>query len=526
MASELEVELVKLRSNADNLTRCLNALLRRIEEVEGNLESANASQATSPRAQSAADTQGGSEVHQSESVTVDPNTGLKKRTVITERVLTTRTYHSLNTPSVGADKWQTASSSSGVSPRSWRSGENGEAAPHYSARNGDRLATPAHDARTSTILAEDLKRIEVEQVPVGGEFVVTKVAPELMDSIRPGDIILAVNGEPIAHRKQLRLAAGSTVTLTLELSGLYSAPMVGVVLQFTCGQRDFQEFRKALEDYEAGVDGKWTSPQHFPTIAVRKGDILQVMSSDDQYMQARKVDDLQKFGLIPSDLRTDRVSMQTPYGRRVLVLLGAKGVGRRTLKRMLLAQLPDHFTTVVPGKYRLSTKCDALVTSRAPRAGEQEGREYHFETKEQIRERIRQGDMLEWGELDAQLYGTSAQAVRRVIRSGRVCVLDCAPKALKHVYNREFAPYVVALVPPELSEYVQLTKARGETNAKSEPELREICEESTKLVEGEYRRYIDLVLVNRNFDITLRRLMEALDRLKNEPQWIPLEWQS
>lgn len=499
MASELEVELVKLRSNADNLTRCLNALLRRIEEVEGNLESANASQATSPRAQSAADTQGGSEVHQSESVTVDPNTGLKKRTVITERVLTTRTYHSLNTPSVGADKWQTASSSSGVSPRSWRSGENGEAAPHYSARNGDRLATPAHDARTSTILAEDLKRIEVEQVPVGGEFVVTKVAPELMDSIRPGDIILAVNGEPIAHRKQLRLAAGSTVTLTLELSGLYSAPM---------------EFRKALEDYEAGVDGKWTSPQHFPTIAVRKGDILQVMSSDDQYMQARKVDDLQKFGLIPSDLRTDRVSMQTPYGRRVLVLLGAKGVGRRTLKRMLLAQLPDHFTTVVP------------VTSRAPRAGEQEGREYHFETKEQIRERIRQGDMLEWGELDAQLYGTSAQAVRRVIRSGRVCVLDCAPKALKHVYNREFAPYVVALVPPELSEYVQLTKARGETNAKSEPELREICEESTKLVEGEYRRYIDLVLVNRNFDITLRRLMEALDRLKNEPQWIPLEWQS
>ncbi|KAH7703904.1 Guanylate kinase family protein [Aphelenchoides avenae] len=514
MASELEVELVKLRSNADNLTRCLNALLRRIEEVEGNLESADVSQATSPRAQSAADTHGGSEVHQSESVTVDPNTGLKKRTVITERVLTTRTYHSLNTPSGAADKWQTASSSSGVSPRSWRSGENGEAAPHYSARNGDRLATPAHDPRTSTILAEGLKRIEVEQVPVGGEFVVTKVAPELMDIIRPGDTILAVNGEPIAHRKQLRLAAGSTVTLTLEQSCLYSAPMVGIVPQPACGQGDLQEFRKALEDYESEVDGKWTSPQHFPTIAVRKGDILQVMSSDDQYMQARKVDDLQKCGLIPSDLRTDRVSMQTPYGRRVLVLLGVKGVGRRTLKRMLLAQLPDHFTTVVP------------VTSRAPRVGEQEGREYHFETKEQIRERIRQGDMLEWGELDAQLYGTSAQAVRRVIRSGRVCVLDCAPKALKHVYNREFAPYVVAVVPPELSEYVQLTKTRDETNAKSEPELREICEESEKLLEGEYRKYIDLVLVNRNFDITLRRLMEALDRLKNEPQWIPMEWQS
>lgn len=46
--------------------------------------------------------------------------------------------------------------------------------------------------------------------------------------------------------------------------------------------------------------------------------------------------------------------MQTPYGRRVLVILGVKGVGRRTLKRMLLAQLPDHFTTVVPGKRPLT----------------------------------------------------------------------------------------------------------------------------------------------------------------------------
>lgn len=62
MASELEHELIKLRSNADNLTRCLNALLRRIEEVEGNIESASASQATSPRVQSAAGADGGSEV--------------------------------------------------------------------------------------------------------------------------------------------------------------------------------------------------------------------------------------------------------------------------------------------------------------------------------------------------------------------------------------------------------------------------------------------------------------------------------
>lgn len=63
MSSELQDELVKLRSNADNLTRCLNALLRRIEEVEGNIEAASASQAASPRgARSPTEADGGSEV--------------------------------------------------------------------------------------------------------------------------------------------------------------------------------------------------------------------------------------------------------------------------------------------------------------------------------------------------------------------------------------------------------------------------------------------------------------------------------
>ena len=50
-----------------------------------------------------------------------------------------------------------------------------------------------------------------------------------------------------------------------------------------------QEFRKALENYESDVSGKgrgYESPDHCPMpIAVRKGDILQVMSADDQYMQ-------------------------------------------------------------------------------------------------------------------------------------------------------------------------------------------------------------------------------------------------
>lgn len=46
------------------------------------------------------------------------------------------------------------------------------------------------------------------------------------------------------------------------------------------------------------------------------------------------------------------------------------------------------------------------VTSRAPKPKEEEGREYYFRTKAEILNKIRAGEMVEWGELDNQLYGT------------------------------------------------------------------------------------------------------------------------
>lgn len=60
--------------------------------------------------------------------------------------------------------------------------------------------------------------------------------------------------------------------------------------------------------------------------------------------------DLNQAGLCPVSILGEQVSMLSPYGRRVVVLLGVPGVGRRTLKRMLLNHLPQYFTTATPCK--------------------------------------------------------------------------------------------------------------------------------------------------------------------------------
>ena len=266
-----------------------------------------------------------------------------------------------------------------------------------------------------------------------------------------------------------------------------------------------------LSNYDSENDKNQPS-QSLP-IKVRRGEILQVLSSDGKWIQARKVNDLSQCAFLPATIPTVQVSMLSPYGRRTLVLLGAPGVGRRTLKSMLLAQLPNHFSTVVP------------ITSRSQKSVEQEGRDYHYETKDTILKKIRNGQMVEWGELQGVLYGTSAESVRKVMRSGRVCVLDCSAKALNYLYNKEFMPFVVVIGPPDLEELKQMSNLRGE-NQKTEEQLKQTVLHHEQLMKSEFSKYFDQVLINRNHDVTFKRLLESLENLKTGSQWVPTEWLS
>ena len=63
-------------------------------------------------------------------------------------------------------------------------------------------------------------------------------------------------------------------------------------------------------------------------------------------------------------------------------------------------------------------------TTRLPRAGEQDGREYYFTTKDKFSELIDQGAFIEHAQFGSNLYGTSVKAVKDVAVKGSICVLD------------------------------------------------------------------------------------------------------
>ena len=101
-------------------------------------------------------------------------------------------------------------------------------------------------------------------------------------------------------------------------------------------------------------------------------------------------------------------------------------------------------------------------TSRLKGEGEIDGQDYHFVARIQFEEYISAKRFVEHGEYDKQYYGTSLDAVRTVINSGKICVLNLQPVSLQILHDSDLKPYVVFLTPPTLQTYRQQRAKYGE----------------------------------------------------------------
>lgn len=222
-----------------------------------------------------------------------------------------------------------------------------------------------------------------------------------------------------------------------------------------------------------------------------------------------------------SDLdRTDlliyeEVARMPPFQRKCLVLIGAKGVGRRVLKSMLIKADRERFAAIVP------------YTTRPKRIGEEDGGVYFFITQDAMLKDIASNKFVEYGQHDGFYYGTKYDSIRDCIRGGRMCVLDISPQAAKSIKTSEFMPYIVFIAAPPVEiqrnmyEYARL---KGKSDKiRSENDFRNTYEESTR-IERQYKQYFDETLVNDNMDETYNKLRRAIEKLSTKHQWVPVTW--
>ncbi|XP_061771800.1 MAGUK p55 subfamily member 6a isoform X1 [Nerophis ophidion] len=211
----------------------------------------------------------------------------------------------------------------------------------------------------------------------------------------------------------------------------------------------------------------------------------------------------------------EEVVKMPPFQRKTLVLIGAQGVGRRSLKNRLIVVNPLRYGTTVP------------FTSRSPREEERDGQNYCFVARQLMEQDIKDSRYLEHGEYDGNLYGTKIDSIHEVVGAGRTCILDVNPQALKVLKTAEFMPFVVFIAAPELDTLRDMHKAVVDagltTKLLTENDLKKTVEESARIRRA-YSHFFDLIIVNDNLDKAFEELQETVERLFVEPQWVPVSW--
>ncbi len=100
-------------------------------------------------------------------------------------------------------------------------------------------------------------------------------------------------------------------------------------------------------------------------------------------------------------------------------------------------------------------------TTRAPREGEKDGKNYYFITREEFEKKIETGDMLEYNEYVGNLYGTPKKEVESKLESGTDVIFDIDVNGGMNVKNAICDAVLIMLMPPDLSTLQKRLQSRG-----------------------------------------------------------------
>ncbi|XP_050526013.1 protein PALS1 isoform X2 [Daktulosphaira vitifoliae] len=194
--------------------------------------------------------------------------------------------------------------------------------------------------------------------------------------------------------------------------------------------------------------------------------------------------------------------------KRPIVLIGPPNIGRHELRQRLMEDR-DRFAAAIPH------------TSRAKKDGEIDGQDYHFITRAQFESDILSRKFVEHGEYEKAYYGTSLDAIRSVVNYSKICVLNLHPQSLKILRSSDLKPFVIFVAPPSLEKLRQKKLKNGEPY--KEEELKEIIEKAREM-EDKFGHYFDMIIINNDTERAYHQLLNEINSLEREPQWVPATW--
>ncbi len=182
----------------------------------------------------------------------------------------------------------------------------------------------------------------------------------------------------------------------------------------------------------------------------------------------------------------------SPQTGQLILLTGPSGVGKGTLLQALRQRHPDLPVSV-------------SATTRPPRPGEVEGKNYYFVTRDQFQDLIDQGALLEWAEFAGNYYGTPRAPVMEKLTAGQGVILEIELEGARQVRQTFPESLQVFVLPPSLAELEHRIRQRGQD---SEAAIARRL--SRARVEIEAAPEFDIQIVNDHLESALKQLEQVV----------------
>ncbi|MCG2590540.1 guanylate kinase [Rhodohalobacter sulfatireducens] len=179
---------------------------------------------------------------------------------------------------------------------------------------------------------------------------------------------------------------------------------------------------------------------------------------------------------------------------KILVLVAPSGGGKTTMARRIL----DDFDQI---------RFSVSATTRPPRKGEKDGVNYHYISKEEFKEKIDNGDFLEWEEVyDGTLYGTLRKNVEKELEKGYFILLDIdvlGALNVKKIFEKD--ALAIFIQPPSIEILKERLQKRA-TDAQQDIQTR--LERAKK--EMAYANRFDHIIINDDLEKAYSQIKELV----------------
>lgn len=172
----------------------------------------------------------------------------------------------------------------------------------------------------------------------------------------------------------------------------------------------------------------------------------------------------------------------------LFVVSAPSGAGKTTLCRALTDSLEN-------------LRHSISYTTRKPRPGETDGRDYYFVTEERFRNMVQAGDFAEWAQVHSNLYGTSRRVLNEMRTDGTDVILDIDTQGAEQIKKKCQEAVFIFIMPPSLEILEERLRNRKSDN---EDEIKKRMRRARDEIR-DYTMY-DYIIVNRDFERALTEL--------------------